>query len=104
MTVTDGPSQVTSSSCARTSGRRRCGVGVGEGEGLRGFRNLDREHALRIERKDAVLHAKTAAVDGSFTQEYKNIKIGGQPDSLFEVPAGYKKMTMPGVPPGRGAK
>lgn len=47
---------------------------------------------------------KTAAVDGSFTQEYKNIKIGGQPDSLFEVPAGYKKMTMPGVPPGRGAK
>src|SRR5271169_3502074 len=31
---------------------------------------------------------KTAAVDGSWSQEYKNIKIGAQPDSLFEVPAG----------------
>ena len=41
---------------------------------------------------------KTAAVDGSFTQEYKDIKIGGQSDSLFEVPSGYKKMAMPSMP------
>ena len=34
---------------------------------------------------------KTAAVDGSWSQEYKNIKLGAQPDSLFEVPAGYTK-------------
>jgi len=39
---------------------------------------------------------KTAAVDGSWTQEYKNIKLGAQPDSLFEVPAGYSKFQMPG--------
>jgi hypothetical protein len=39
---------------------------------------------------------KTAAVDGSWSQEYKNIKIGAQPDSLFEVPAGYTKFQMPG--------
>lgn len=39
---------------------------------------------------------KTEAVDGSWTQEYKNIKLGRQPDSLFKVPAGYKKFQMPG--------
>ncbi|MEW6418514.1 MAG: DUF4412 domain-containing protein [Nitrospirota bacterium] len=41
---------------------------------------------------------KTSAVDGSWIQEFKNIKIGSQPDSLFEVPAGYKKFQfqMPG--------
>jgi hypothetical protein len=39
---------------------------------------------------------KTSAVDGSWEQEYKNIKIGSQPDSLFEVPAGYTKFQMPG--------
>jgi hypothetical protein len=38
---------------------------------------------------------KTAAVDGSWTQEFRNIKIGSQPDNLFEVPAGYRKMQMP---------
>ncbi len=41
---------------------------------------------------------KTAAVDGSWTQEYKNIRMGSQPDNLFEVPAGYKKMQMPQMP------
>ena len=39
---------------------------------------------------------KTAAVDGFWVQEHKNIKIGPQPNSLFEVPAGYKKFQMPG--------
>ena len=33
------------------------------------------------------------------TLEYKNIKEGGLSDSLFEIPAGYQKMSMP-VPPG----
>ncbi|MFC1805212.1 hypothetical protein ACFLZ3_05255 [Candidatus Omnitrophota bacterium] len=36
---------------------------------------------------------KAAAGDGSWTMEYKNINIGGQPDSLFELPAGYQKMS-----------
>jgi hypothetical protein len=43
---------------------------------------------------------KTAAVDGSWIQEFKNIKMGSQPDSLFEVPAGYQKIQMPQMPGG----
>jgi hypothetical protein len=43
---------------------------------------------------------KTAAVDGSWTQEFKNIKLGPQQQSLFEVPAGYNKMQMPKMPGG----
>lgn len=39
---------------------------------------------------------KTAAVDGSWTQEYRNIKMGPQPNSLFEVPSGCKKLQAPG--------
>lgn len=39
---------------------------------------------------------KSAAVDGSWVQEFKNIKMGHQPDSLFEVPSGYQKMQIPG--------
>jgi outer membrane lipoprotein-sorting protein len=39
---------------------------------------------------------KMAAVDGSWTVEYKNIKMGTQPDTLFEVPSGYQKVAMPG--------
>jgi hypothetical protein len=38
---------------------------------------------------------KTAAQDGSWTQEYRNIRMAAQPDSLFEAPTGYKKMEMP---------
>ncbi len=47
---------------------------------------------------------KTAAVDGSWSAEYKDIKIGSQPDSLFELPAGYQKMSMPTMPQGMGKK
>ncbi len=41
---------------------------------------------------------KNAAVDSSWIQEFKNIKIGSQPNSFFEVPAGYQKFQfqMPG--------
>ena len=41
---------------------------------------------------------KSAAVDGSWGMEYRNIKMGGQLDSLFEVPKDYKKMAMPAMP------
>ena len=47
---------------------------------------------------------KAAALDGSWNVEYKDIKIGSQPDSLFELPAGYQKMSMPTMPPGMGKK
>ncbi len=43
---------------------------------------------------------KTAAVDGSWTQEFRNIRMGSQQQSLFEVPAGYQKMQMPHMPGG----
>lgn len=36
---------------------------------------------------------KTAAADNSWTTEYKNIKTGKQPDSLFEIPAEYQKFS-----------
>ena len=38
---------------------------------------------------------KTEAMDGSWSMEYKNLVIGAQSDSLFEIPAGYAKFVMP---------
>jgi hypothetical protein len=37
---------------------------------------------------------KTAAEDGSWSMEFRNIHAGPQADSLFEVPAGYSKFSM----------
>jgi hypothetical protein len=34
---------------------------------------------------------------GEMVTEYSNIKEGGVKDSLFEVPRGYRKMSMPGM-------
>ncbi len=50
---------------------------------------------------------KTEDVDSKWKQEYKNINMGKQDDSLFEVPAGYKKFQMPGgmmMPSGMNTK
>lgn len=44
---------------------------------------------------DIKFPVKTQAIDGSWTQEFKNISIKEQPTSLFEVPSGYKKFQMP---------
>lgn len=38
---------------------------------------------------------KAAAVDGSWSMEYRNIRSGTQPESLFEIPEGYQKFEMP---------
>ncbi|RJR47664.1 MAG: DUF4412 domain-containing protein [Deltaproteobacteria bacterium] len=44
---------------------------------------------------------KMASEDGKFSMEYREIKEGGVSADLFEIPAGYQKMTMPqGVPQG----
>ncbi len=43
---------------------------------------------------------KTAAEDGSWSQEYRNAKIGTQPDALFEIPEGYRMLKMPPLPDG----
>jgi hypothetical protein len=37
---------------------------------------------------------KTAAVDGSWSLEYRNIRPGKQEDALFEIPWGYEKFSM----------
>jgi hypothetical protein len=47
---------------------------------------------------DIQFPVKTAAVDGSWVQEFRNIRKGSQPDSLFEVPRGYQKMQLPKIP------
>lgn len=38
---------------------------------------------------------KSAAADGSWSSEMKNVKKGSQSASLFEIPAGYTKMSVP---------
>ncbi len=40
---------------------------------------------------------KTAAEDGSWTNELTNVKIGPQQASLFDLPQGYTKMSMPAM-------
>lgn len=50
--------------------------------------------------KDLGLPIKTAAQDGSWSVEYRNIVKAPQADSLFEVPAGFTKMSMPAMPQG----
>lgn len=40
---------------------------------------------------------KVAAVDDSWSVEYQNIQTSGISDALFEVPAGYQKLQMPGM-------
>ncbi len=43
--------------------------------------------------QDSRIPVKTAAFDNSWTVEYKNIKVGKQEESLFEIPAGYKPLS-----------
>ena len=38
--------------------------------------------------------------EGDMTLEYRNIKTGKVPDSMFEIPKGYKKFAIPGMPAG----
>ncbi len=49
--------------------------------------------------KNLNLPVKSAATDGSWSVEYKNIVVAKQPASLFEIPAGYKKFSadLPGM-------
>lgn len=46
---------------------------------------------------------KTSSEDGKWSVEFKNFSAGKQPDSLFEVPAGYKKFAMPDMSSMAGA-
>lgn len=47
---------------------------------------------------DINMAIKTSAIDGSWSYELRNIKMGNQPDTLFEIPTGYQKIQMPHFP------
>lgn len=48
--------------------------------------------------KKIKIPVKTEDVNGSWSVTYKNIKTENLDASLFEIPAGYKKMSMPSLP------
>lgn len=43
------------------------------------------------------MSVKTAAIDGSWWNEYRNISLVKPDPDLFEIPSGYAKMSMPGM-------
>lgn len=46
------------------------------------------------------LQMKGHGKEGDLVMEYKNIKTGKIPDSMFEIPKGYEKFSIPGMPAG----
>ena len=50
--------------------------------------------------RDSKYLVKMESADGSWSVEYKNLTPGHQADSLFEPPAGFKKLSMPSMPMG----
>ncbi len=44
---------------------------------------------------DAGFPVRMAAEDGSWSQDYKNLVMSEPDDAVFEIPAGYKKFSMP---------
>ena len=44
-----------------------------------------------------MMSVKTAAIDDSWWNEYRNISLGVPDSSLFEIPAGYTKMNIPSM-------
>ena len=41
-----------------------------------------------------MMQVKTAAIDGSWWQEFRNIRLGEPDPALFEIPSGFSKMSM----------
>jgi len=46
---------------------------------------------------DSEIPVKMAAVDGSWSVEYRDISKGTPDDSLFEIPVGLRKLEMPNM-------
>ena len=46
------------------------------------------------------IHVMPLGGEGEMTMDYRNIKVGKIPDSKFEIPSGYSKFAMPGMPGG----
>lgn len=54
--------------------------------------NGKRESIFQWIDKSAHIPVKTSAIDGSWSSESRNIQLGPQDPTLFEIPAGYSKM------------
>ena len=68
-----------------------------KGEKMEGFMWLSKENIMmKIDATASDKNNKTR-----FKTELSNLKIGKQDTKLFEIPAGYEKMSMPGMP-GQG--
>lgn len=46
---------------------------------------------------DSEIPVKMESADGSWSVQYKNIKMGAPDDSLFEIPGGYQKVEIPSM-------
>ena len=69
-----------------------------KGEKMDGFMWLSKDNIMvKIDATASDKNKKTR-----FMTELSNLKIGKQDAKLFEIPAGYEKMSMPGMP-GQGA-
>lgn len=55
------------------------------------------ERLLQWMATDLNFPIKISAIDGSWVIEYKNIKTA-VPDNLFEIPSGYRKISVPSIP------
>ncbi|MFH1058652.1 MAG: hypothetical protein V1797_08245, partial [Pseudomonadota bacterium] len=51
---------------------------------------------------DLGIPIKTAGADGSWSVEYKNIETAPQPEALFDLPAGFSKLSLPALIQGLG--
>ncbi|KPK97526.1 MAG: hypothetical protein AMJ95_08645 [Omnitrophica WOR_2 bacterium SM23_72] len=66
------------------------------------FKIISREGIIYQWLTDSGFPLKTEAADGSWSVQYKNISFGPQPDTLFELPAGYEKASIPSLLGGSG--
>jgi hypothetical protein len=67
-----------------------------KGEKMDGFMWLSKENIM------VKIDATASDKNTRFMTELSNLKIGKQDAKLFEIPAGYEKMSVPGMP-GQGA-
>jgi len=61
-------------------------------------------HWITRKHKRPIKVTHTGGPGGDMTMEYKNIQDGGVKDSVFEIPAGYTKMEIPGMGGGQGRR
>jgi len=59
--------------------------------------NAGRATVIQWVDKKSGIPVKTSSEDGSWVTEYKNLKLGAPDDSIFEIPEGYQKFSMPSM-------